>query len=452
MTAMKTDDPMKYYLEAMESLNSWDISKTASILSLLKKVIELDPEFYHAYIALCNCYTWMGALHQISQKTAGRKVNEILKILKDADHNLPEYYTLIAKRNFWVEWNRATAIRNCNRAIEINPNCVDALILKGLIAASEGKGGRGLELLQRAERLAPLTNNLNYFIALLYMYMEQPQTALFYLDRNIEISPTWNQQYYEKVILLCRLGMSKEAETLIFKLENGSPKRFILILKAVAAAYRKNRSDALALISQVESTLDDEERLCHAYYSYLAELHLLLNDPKSAFDLLEQGIKFRSTPLIFINLNYIWDKYRCDHDFQKVTKSMFSATNKRENRYERSELSAERQEVLLKKLTSIMEQDKLWLDSSLSREQLACSLGITAHHLSQLLNSSIGSTFHNYCNRYRLNHFLEINQDPSYDSFTLLSKAFESGFGSKSTFNTFFKKEMGTTPSQYFKR
>ncbi len=193
-------DSMKYYLQAMQKMNNWDVAETGSIVSLLEKVIECDPKFYRAYIGLCNCYTWMAALHQITQEVANGKVTALLSLLKDADHNLPEYYTLLAKRNFWVEWNSSTAMRNCNRALEINPNCVDSLILKALIVASSGKGERSLELLFKAERLDPLKSNLNYFIGLIYLHTQSPQKALYYLNRNIEISPSWSQQYHEKVI------------------------------------------------------------------------------------------------------------------------------------------------------------------------------------------------------------------------------------------------------------
>jgi len=41
--------------------------------------------------------------------------------------------------------------------------------------------------------------------------------------------------------------------------------------------------------------------------------------------------------------------------------------------------------------------------------------------------------------------------DPSFDHFTILGLAQESGFKSKSTFNAVFKKMTGMTPSQYKK-
>jgi len=40
-------------------------------------------------------------------------------------------------------------------------------------------------------------------------------------------------------------------------------------------------------------------------------------------------------------------------------------------------------------------------------------------------------------------------KDPAYRNYTLLAIAFESGFNSKSSFNTIFKSATGMTPSMF---
>jgi len=41
--------------------------------------------------------------------------------------------------------------------------------------------------------------------------------------------------------------------------------------------------------------------------------------------------------------------------------------------------------------------------------------------------------------------------DPNQRQLTILALAYESGFNSKTVFNTFFKKMMGQTPKAYWK-
>ena len=39
--------------------------------------------------------------------------------------------------------------------------------------------------------------------------------------------------------------------------------------------------------------------------------------------------------------------------------------------------------------------------------------------------------------------------NPKFNNYTILAIAFDSGFNSKTTFNSFFKSQTGLTPSEY---
>jgi len=48
-------------------------------------------------------------------------------------------------------------------------------------------------------------------------------------------------------------------------------------------------------------------------------------------------------------------------------------------------------------------------------------------------------------------HFKALATDPSNAHISLIGLAYESGFNSKTVFNTFFKKEEGLTPKEFVK-
>jgi adenylate cyclase len=74
------------------------------------------------------------------------------------------------------------------------------------------------------------------------------------------------------------------------------------------------------------------------------------------------------------------------------------------------------------------------------------------NYLSQLLNAGFEQNFAEYVNSYRLEDFKRKLSDPAFQHLTLLGLAYESGFNSKTSFNTFFKKTTGTTPAAYRKQ
>jgi len=51
-----------------------------------------------------------------------------------------------------------------------------------------------------------------------------------------------------------------------------------------------------------------------------------------------------------------------------------------------------------------------------------------------------------------LAHFKEIAVDKKKSHLTILGMAYESGFNSKTVFNTYFKKEVGMTPKKFLKQ
>lgn len=115
--------------------------------------------------------------------------------------------------------------------------------------------------------------------------------------------------------------------------------------------------------------------------------------------------------------------------------------------YSESEL-----DELEQSLNTIMKEQKPFLDENLSLNSLAAFLSISDKKLSTLLNQHMQVSFYDYVNGFRVEDVIDKLKNPSYDKFTLLAIAFESGFNSKTSFNRIFKKVTGISPSQYKKQ
>ncbi|WBS73526.1 helix-turn-helix domain-containing protein [Elizabethkingia meningoseptica] len=108
-------------------------------------------------------------------------------------------------------------------------------------------------------------------------------------------------------------------------------------------------------------------------------------------------------------------------------------------------------EALKQELLSLMETQKPYLDGELNLLKLSELININAHQLSYLLNNGFNENFFQFVNKYRVEHAKKLlSGDPS-KKFSILGIAFESGFNSKTSFNTIFKKTMGITPSEFRK-
>ncbi|MBY0435470.1 MAG: helix-turn-helix domain-containing protein, partial [Cyclobacteriaceae bacterium] len=119
--------------------------------------------------------------------------------------------------------------------------------------------------------------------------------------------------------------------------------------------------------------------------------------------------------------------------------------------YERSGLSKEQASHHHVKLLALMKERKPYLNGELSAGELAEQLNISINHLSQVLSTVQHQNFFDFVNSYRVQEVIEKMKNPRNGHLTLLAMALDSGFNSKTSFNTIFKKVTRTTPSQYFR-
>lgn len=102
---------------------------------------------------------------------------------------------------------------------------------------------------------------------------------------------------------------------------------------------------------------------------------------------------------------------------------------------------------LLETVSQYMKSQQAFLDNDLSLRGLSEAVGISTHHLSEVLNHEDGQNFYNFVNNFRIEYICErLNSD---NDIKLLDLGLKSGFSSKSTFNSVFKKHTALTPSQY---
>lgn len=120
-------------------------------------------------------------------------------------------------------------------------------------------------------------------------------------------------------------------------------------------------------------------------------------------------------------------------------------------RYEKSGLTEEKKAKMAAELEALMKEKKPYLNPDLTLDLLAAQLSMNPNHLSQFINEELKVTFYDYMNTLRVREFEQLAASPDSRKFTLLALAYHSGFNSKSTFNRYFKKITGKSPSEYLR-
>ncbi len=106
---------------------------------------------------------------------------------------------------------------------------------------------------------------------------------------------------------------------------------------------------------------------------------------------------------------------------------------------------------LKSRLNDLIEKEELYLDSDLNLGKLAKKLNVTTHQLSYAINNGFNQNFYGFINKYRVEKAQKLLAGKALDKYSIMGIAYESGFNSKTAFNTTFKKITGLTPSEFIK-
>lgn len=102
-------------------------------------------------------------------------------------------------------------------------------------------------------------------------------------------------------------------------------------------------------------------------------------------------------------------------------------------------------------LSAFMEKEKPYLNPTITLRDLSKHLSIAPRYLSQVINEYFHKNFFDFINQYRIQEAQKQLCDPKNGRKTVLEILYDSGFNSKSSFNTAFKKNVGMTPRQFRK-
>lgn len=117
--------------------------------------------------------------------------------------------------------------------------------------------------------------------------------------------------------------------------------------------------------------------------------------------------------------------------------------------YANSKLKTGESDLIEQRLNTLMLEKKRYLEHDLSLSDLAASVKCTPSQLSQTINQQLNCNFNDYINQFRIEWAAKVLLEQPNKA--ILDIGLESGFGSKATFNSQFKKRYKSTPSQYRK-
>ena len=165
-----------------------------------------------------------------------------------------------------------------------------------------------------------------------------------------------------------------------------------------------------------------------------------------------------SDSLIFAQPSAAWLAFIFSFLYRLVVDRVFSGTSNKSafntsgsSNASRSLLSTDESQEIVKALSRKMSDNQLFLQQDLNLRSLSEELNISDKKLSSLLNQQLETSFTDYVNGFRVQHFVDSAEAGKLQQLSITGLANKSGFSSKTTFYRAFKKIKGCTPTDYLK-
>ncbi|MCK0190636.1 helix-turn-helix domain-containing protein [Arenibacter sp. F20364] len=446
-------DIYQRYLKSRYHILKMGKSDIETGISILEKIIEDWPHFALAHLGMHLAYTLLGTIGLFPLHEAFAKGQPYLEKAMELDENLPECQLHLSYASFIQKWDLPGAYRHLNKVYEAGP-LVDYYPSMASMLVAEGRFGAARTYIETALQLDPFSS-INYHLKGFIDYCEEKyDTAIESFEKGVELKTDFKTSilYWGQALLL--MGKGNEALAFFEKLPQDETED-VMRLGGITMAYAVlgNKEQAEKGIAKLEATLETD--LMGRAMNLLILCNALLGKTSETIQLIEQGVTQRLPMMIYIFVEPILKPFYGMLRIQELRREILgegSELGDIKRKYQKPLFSKVQLTKYRKQLDGLMLEKEPYLDPNLTLSNLATMMGIPSNQLSQLLNEGYGKNFADFVNTFRLETFKGKVADDSQRHLTILALAYDSGFNSKTVFNTYFKKTMGTTPRAYWKK
>ena len=451
----KTDNlnAYEYFLKARFHFNKWNPMDAKKAIGLYEKAIAFDPKHADSYVGLSDAYSFFAVTELMPKEEAWQKSREYMDKAYALNPENAGVHYLLANYAFFYDANFQHALQHGLKSIKLKASHPEAQQFVSLLYLISGETAKAKEHLDVAHRIDPLSQETLFYRAFFQYRTENFSDALLLFDEILKNNPQNIPAYIVRGYCLLKSGQFNEA---ISFLEN-IPKEIVihnerLGLLSLAYIYKNDAEKSEEYFNQLYEAAQNSKSFQAHSYLYLA--YAVMNEPDKAFNWLEKAIKLKSSVLLLSYSDPLANSIKNDPRYEAYKNKLYNHQKIiAKNTIEKAPLlDAETADLYTNKLSQFIDEEQPFLIPNLSLRLLADQVEVHPNKLSWLLNERIGKNFNEFINFYRIEYFKQLVLDPKNNHISLIGLAYESGFNSKTVFNTYFKKATGMTPKEFLKQ
>jgi TolB-like protein/AraC-like DNA-binding protein len=439
----------KRYLKARFFIFKMEKSSIEEGLKVLKLIVTEYPNYTDAHLSIHLAYTLLGTIGLIPSAEAFLLGSPSLEKAIRLDKNKPECQLNLAWMTLLQEWNITKTYEHLNKISEAKP-IIDFYQSMAATLVAENKTKAAHQYIQTAFQLDPFSH-INYHLKGFIYYVNKEYVKAI---ENFQMALQLNQDFTASILYLGQayimIDKYEKANEIFSRVDDDRLKDILgLGGRTLVAAAQNDQENVLGGIGLINNYLESE--LAERAIYFLILIYTLLKNEEKTLHYIKTGIESRLPMMIYMDVEPMLSNLKSNPEISSSLNGILfiDKPNKNTRKYQKvlltkNEIIAKENELLL-----LMANEKPYLNPDLTLRDLAAMIEMPPNYLSQLLNEGVQKNFAEFINTHRVEDFKEKALNPNFKHMSLLGIAYESGFNSKTTFNTYFKRLTGLTPKAF---
>ncbi|WP_271765258.1 helix-turn-helix domain-containing protein [Aquimarina algiphila] len=448
LSSVQTQNLTAYqlYLKGRYFQLTWNLPNLEKAIGFYQKAADFDASYADPIIAIGWCYAINASWGHMNREDGLKKANQYLDKGLAMNPNSYTGYFAKATIHFWGNWQFEEGYRDLQSCFKINPHFSEGMEALAELYTATGFFDKALEQTEQILKINPLSPNHYYTKGNIHYLQGDYQTALGSFENSLKLDNSFTLSRHLKVACLLFL---KEKDAMLAYAKSFLNDDFVAMINAIYGAIHHQK------IPEFDETLMSENLNLMVYWDFYYLVHCQKTD--AAFERFEKMVKERIGQIINFQFDPFLVPLRSTQMFKELKSTIFKGIQATTFSIEASKtdnipsFTQKESDELKNALDQILGREQAFLRSDLSLRSLAEELAIHPNRLSKFINDYLQTNFTELVNGKRLEHFQKIALLPENSHLTLLGLAYESGFNSKTVFNTYFKKIAGITPKQWLK-
>jgi TolB-like protein/Tfp pilus assembly protein PilF len=321
-SSTKNIEAYELFLKGRFNLSKGSLEATKAAIQYFETALRKDKDFVLPLAGLASCYTFLGGSGLMEAGKAYEKAKEYAGTSNRIDNGLAETHLSLAKSHFWHDWDFENTEISIKRAIQLSPGTSSIHGFNSLFLMAGGRFEEAFVEANLATKLDPLSLSGKFHLGELYYRSERFIEAIEVFDEILSKNAFFKQASIFKGWCHLFLGDFALAINIFKKIPITVDEHLVFYGGLALAYYKEMQYDKVFECLQRFNTEVDRGNLHWLNFNYTL-IFRALGETGKMFEYLEKCLDMKDAPLVFINVDPVWNEFRDDPQFSALIKKSF---------------------------------------------------------------------------------------------------------------------------------